>query len=363
MATGYGAAVPKEYQPYDYKDYYGPGMDTRQKWEAPITPESLAKFRSMLGALGIDQTPVDPNAIGAGDKVRGVLGLAPVMPTATQADVRKSDNAIAAGAVPQSMMDRVAGIFGGGAAPAVTAAAATPVSAPAVPQAGFQSQVRASDNVIAANNQPLVVDGQWAAPHGASPGIGAQLVAGPATTSVSSSRDANGNLVFTNAPPSGAAPVAKGPALYRPVPGGFGAAYAASMNQARAAGQDRAAQETALKLPEIMKHGAEATLLSERVKLAAAETDPAKKAAILAGHIMPERKLEFPLGLQPPLDPKNPVAVAADPYTGKVVTTNIRPAAQATVEQLQAYAKSQGQVMTPEQIRNMAAQQGIRVTN
>jgi hypothetical protein len=151
MATGYGAAVPKEYQPYDYKDYYGPGMDTRQKWEAPITPESLAKFRSMLGALGIDQTPVDPNAIGAGDKVRGVLGLAPVMPTATQADVRKSDNAIAAGAVPQSMIDRVASIFGGGAAaPAVTAAEAAPVSVSAAPQAGFQSQVRATDNAIAA---------------------------------------------------------------------------------------------------------------------------------------------------------------------------------------------------------------------
>lgn len=349
MATGYGAA---------------PSLNMSENDPSGLTPAGRA-LRKFMHPEEWQTTP-GSTLPPAGEWMRqNVFGAQPpVMPTATQADVRKSDNAIAAGAVPQSMMDRVAGIFGGGAAaPAVTATADAPVSAPVAPQAGFQSQVRASDNAIAANNQPLVVDGQWAAPHGASPGIGAQLVAGPATTSVSSSRDANGNLVFTNAPPSGAAPVVKGPALYRPVPGGFGAAYAASMNQARAAGQDRAAQETALKLPEIMKHGAEATLLSERVKLAAAETDPAKKAAILSGHIMPERKLEFPLGLQPPLDPKNPVAVAADPYTGKVVTTNIRPAAQATVEQLQAYAKSQGHVMTPEQIRNMAAQQGIRVTN
>ena len=149
----------------------------------------------------------NPNA-GVGEKLRGGLGLAPALqPTATQADVRKSDNAMATPALSN---------FGAVSTPAQFAPVATGAS---------QSQVRASDNMTAANSMP-VVDGAWAAPHGASPGIGAQLVAGPATTAVSSSRDANGNLVLTNAPPGPVGPGAA-PQGYQAAPGSLASFFGA----------------------------------------------------------------------------------------------------------------------------------------
>lgn len=291
MANNLGAA------PYDYKDYYKPIRGSQLE----DTTSMVDKLRAMFSAFGVDQTPVSPTDMSVGAKLRGGLGLAPmVQPTATQADVRKSDNAIAA-AMPAANF---------GAVPAAPAPAQfTPVISGA-----SQADVRASDNAITAGSMP-VVDGAWAAPHGASPGIGAQLEAGPATTAVSSSRDANGNLVLTNAPPGPAGPGAA-PKEYQPAAGSLASFFGAAMRQKRAVGEERAAQATALKLPDLLKSSAEASILSERMKLAATEPDPARKAAILAGHVMPEPKLQAPPNMQPMPGDKDQSGVVFDPAKG-----------------------------------------------
>ena len=290
MADNYGA------KPYDYSDYYRPIRGSQMEDTTPL----IDKIRSMFGALGIDQTPVnlnDPNA-SIGAKLRGGLGLAPALrPTATQADVRKSDMTMA-----------------GPGAIAPLPAATPPVPVTPAPFAA-QADVRRSDNAIAAANPIQYADGQWAPPHAASAGIGAQLVAGPATPSVSSSRDANGNLVLTNAPPGPAGPGAV-PPEFKAAPGSLASFYGAGMRMKQAATQDAAARAIALKLPEISKQGAEATILSERMKLAAAETDPARKAAILSGHVMPEPKLQAPPNMQPLPGDKDQSGVVFDPAKG-----------------------------------------------
>lgn len=263
---------------YDYKDYYTPirGQNEADKLGGnEVAPGQgvIDKLRAMFGMFGVDQTPVNlnnPNA-GIGEKLRGGLGLAPALqPTATQADVRKSDNAMATPSMPN---------FG-----AVPAPPAPAQFAPVAPGAS-QSQVRASDNAIAANTPSQVVDGAWAAPHGASPGIGAQLEAGPATTAVSSSRDANGNLVLTNAPPGPAGPAGPGaaPQGYQARAGSLASFFGASMRMKQAATTDAAARATALKLPETMKTTEEAKKQTELNRLADAEKDPEKRRLILSG--------------------------------------------------------------------------------
>lgn len=193
-------------------------------------------------------------------------------------------------------------------------ATATPIGSTATPATMGPDFIPASGNgaeVDWLNSR----DGAWAAPHGASPGIGAQLEAGPATTAVSSSRDANGNLVLTNAPPGPAGPGAE-PQGFQAAPGSLASFFGAAMRQRQAGAQDKAAQAAALKLPEFMKTGAEASILSERMKLAAAETDPARKAAILAGHVMPEPKLQAPPNMQPLSGDKDQSGVVFDPAKG-----------------------------------------------
>jgi len=200
------------------------------------------------------------------------------------------------------------------APPAIPAVAPAAATQPVARTSASQADVRKSDNMTAANSMP-VVDGAWVAPHGASPGIGAQLEPGAATTAVSSSRDANGNLVLTNAPPGPAGPGAA-PQGYQAAPGSLASFFGASMRQRQAATEEKAAQAAALKLPEFMKTGAEATILSERMKLAAAEPDPARKAAILAGHVMSEPKLQAPPNMQPLPGDKDQSGVVFDPAKG-----------------------------------------------
>ena len=113
------------------------------------------------------------------------------------------------------------------------------------------------------------------------------------------SRDANGNLVFTNAPPGSAASAANEPALFQARPGSLASFYGAAMNQRRAAGQDKESQALGMKLPEIMKTGAEAAKLTELNRLAAAEPDPEKRRLILSGLQAPAPHIQIPIGNQP----------------------------------------------------------------
>jgi len=180
-------------------------------------------------------------------------------------------------------------------------AAASPIT-PA-PVMATQADVRKSDNAIAANAPSQVADGAWAAPHGASPGIGAQLEAGPATPSVSSSRDANGNLVLTNAPPGpaaagGARAVSPGTmpafgAMATPAPvrdtyqnkaagGSLASFFGASMNEKKLATEEArntaAAEAQAARDMEAQKINA--TLAAATAKQAVSPKDAAEAARV-----------------------------------------------------------------------------------
>ena len=89
------------------------------------------------------------------------------------------------------------------------------------------------------------------------------------------------------------------PPEFKAAPGSLASFYGAGMRMKQAAATDAAARATALKLPEFAKTGAEATLLSERVKLANATDDPKVKAAILGGYSPTKDDMTFPTGLQP----------------------------------------------------------------
>lgn len=163
----------------------------------------------------------------------------------------------------------------------------------------------------------------------------------------------------------------------RAVPGSLASFFGASMNQKRLAtseAQNIAAAEAqasrdmeAQKINATLaaatnvspKEQAEAAILQERQRLAAAETDPTKKYAILGGY-------SPPAGAQPKV-----LDTLSTPGSGAVVmqqgdqvrTVPIRPAPQATIESLRAYAKAQGKTMTDTQLRSTASAQGIQVTN
>lgn len=146
----------------------------------------------------------------------------------------------------------------------------------------------------------------------------------------------------------------------RAEPGSLASFFGAAMNQKQAATQEAAARAAALKLPETAKNVAEATAIQQRIALAASEADPVKKAAILAGHNPPESKAQIPLGNQPMTGADKTMVVYEN---GVAKSVPIQQPPQATIESLQAYAKAQGKTMTPAQLRNMAAAQGIAVTN
>lgn len=366
--------------PYDYKDYYTPIRGSRLE----DTSSAVDKLRALFGALGIDQTPVDPQAMGLGAKVRGGLGLAPMaQPAAAQADVRKSDIAIAAanpnvpnfGAVPPPMV---------------------PTAVPAV-----QADVRRLDNVIAAPAMP-VIDGAWAAPHGASPGVGAQLEPGAATPSVSVSRDANGNLVLTNAPPGGAATAPRaGPGAVvgvrrgvsddwqnRAAPGSLASFFGASMNEKRLATTEAqnlaAAEAEASRMAELQKIGmqtasaqriasqkvavnpkdvAEATILEARLAAARGAATPAERNALLVGSVQPQDNVIYPAELQPVAGmPGYGAAAVGASRSGRVFQIPIQTAPKVmTMAEAMADAKKYGKNPTPTQIRLDAAQRGITI--
>ncbi len=274
MADNYGA------KPYDYADYYKPIRGSQLEDTTPF----MDKLRAMFSAFGVDQTPVDlnnPNA-SIGEKLRGGLGLAPALqPTATQADVRKSDLAMAGpGAVAPPV------------APAVAAPASSAVTTPALTSAP-PAREPAYAGMTAAD-----IHGTAIPPRG----TGAILNESTGKVTNIGSRTPDG---------PGAAPQG-----FQAAPGSLASFFGGAMRQKQAGAQDKAAQAAALKLPESLKSMTEASILSERMKLAAAETDPAKKAAILAGHVMPDPKLQAPPNMQPLPGDKDQSGVVFDPAKG-----------------------------------------------
>jgi len=163
------------------------------------------------------------------------------------------------------------------------------------------------------------------------------------------------------------APAATGPGarpeqfVNRAAPGSLASFFGAAMNQKRLAGQEKAARETELAMPEFLKTQAETANLNELNRLAAAEKDPEKRRLILSKLAAPaEEKMTFPQYLQP-TDMKAGYGVGAQ--AGKLAQVPIKQLPRATIAELQTYAKSKGQTLTPAQLRSMAAEQGITVTD
>lgn len=281
MADNYGA------KPYDYSDYYAPirgrnEADTLKGNEVAPGMSITDKLRALFGAIGISQEPVNPQAMGVGAKLRGGLGLAPMIgPTATQADVRKSDMAMAGpGAVVPPVVP--------------TAATPAPVAAPAPAFASAAPAMEPAYTGMTAAD----IHGTTIPPRG----TGAIL------------NESTGKVTNIGSPtPAGPGAVPQG---YQAAPGSLASFFGGAVRQRSAAAGERAAQAAALKLPETMKSAAEATILSERMKLAAAEPDPARKAAILAGHVMSEPKLQAPPNMQPMPGDKDQSGVVFDPAKG-----------------------------------------------
>ena len=333
MADGYGARP----QGYDYSDYYGgagtPGQEQMLKSVAPGM--SIAdKIRGMFGMLGGDTSPVDPRSTAVGDKIRGGLGLAPLVARGTQGEVRGSDNAIATGTLP---------------IPAKPSAAVSSVSdylnGPGATANSAHSSLAPSDAVA-----PPIVSGAYADPHEASPGVGAQIVAGPATPSVSVSRDGSGNLMFTNAPPAiGAVP--NTPPPYQAKPGSLASFYGAAMNERRAARQDTLTAAQTLKTPEMLKHQAEAVTLAERFRLATdPQTDPATRAVLLGAHPPPFHAPQIPIANQPS-DPTRSVNMVTIGGDGKPVAQNIPIQQNITIAEAIASAKRNNTYKSDAQVR------------
>ena len=338
MADNFGAVT----KPYDYSDYYTPirGRSEADKLKGnEVAPgQSVTdKLRAMFGMLGVDQTPVDMNAANAsiGTKLRGGLGLAPAMqPTATQADARKSDTAIA----------------GMGAAQMTSPTAAPAASAATVGPGATSFRTPAEEALAGIPKLEEITN----------PSPGVTVTPGPngpvrhytgAAADIERAKDIAASLAPRTAAPAGAET-----GLYQPVKGGFGAAYAASMNQARAAGQERAARGAALKLPEILKTQAEVAKLTELNRLAAAEPDPEKRRLILSGLQAPS---SAPYTFIPGM--KEGEVIAGNRQTGAATTQSARPTM--TMAEATASAQRHGKTRTPAQIRSDMAAQGIILTD
>lgn len=265
-------------------DSFGALAGSTVKKAAKKTVEGVSQVNDMVGAV--------PRFVGgqAVDYVKTLFG----MPTASAAPLTATAPSPASGAQTYTPVSSPSTVPPVAAAPLPIPAASAPT--PAV--------------------QP-VVNGAWAAPHGAAPGVGAQLVAGPATTSVSSSRDANGNLVFTNAPPD---PNAQPAVAQAPVAQsrGLGAAMGAILNQRRGAAQEAQATTIALKGPEMAKNAAELAKLQAQLQLAGATNDPAMRAAILGGYAPATEHVAVPQGYMGDFKSDVPVVTTSGPGAGTI---------------------------------------------
>lgn len=262
MATGYGATAG-----YDYRDYYGNSPE--------VPPEQRVTLKNIFGALGGNTAPVSSQSTDAGGKMRALLGLAPLTaPTAAQADVRKLDNAIDASS-PEMVN------FGAVRAPTAPAAA------------------------IAGNS----------APYGMTPvDTGVYTTAGPngpvtrftgAAADAERAKDIAASLApRTNAPAAAS--------RFQAAPGSLASFFGAAMNMKRDAATASAAQALGMKLPEIMKTGAETAKLTELNRIAAAEPDLEKRRLILSGLQASADRIKIPLANQPTIGADKNMVIVED---------------------------------------------------
>lgn len=298
MADNLGA------KPYDYKDYYtsgryppalgvggnpnaaAPGMGIGDKW------------RGFLGMLGVNTAPVTNEDPSLGSKLRYMFGASPlVQPQASQADVRKVDNAIASPA--PSLMDRMFG-----ASAAVPPVAPAPAIAPAPTAAPDMSLANELYNQ-GTQARPLPAPGP-----GALPGVAPMTATDIRGTAVPPSGTGgfvnNATGAVTNLDTRVAGPGAEaGGFVNRAAPGSLASFFGAAMNQKQIAATEtrdlakaKLAQEFALKLPGAMKDTAEAGNVSLRSQaaqahLAANPGDYAGAAGIASGRIQPGDKHVF----------------------------------------------------------------------
>ena len=293
----------------------------------------MDKLRSVYGALGVSTAPIENNTASGADKLRYLIGAAPIASPAT-------------GAKPDAMTEASPtwAPASGAVAPA-TASPPAPVTADEIVTGQRNLQ---AVNAPQANGAPLTATD-----------IRGTMVPKPGTGAFVN--NTTGKVTNLTAQPTGygAAPVA-----YQSARGGMGAFVGAMLNMKRSAAQDKQAQESALKLPDMTKNAYEAEALRQRIALANQQTDPLMRAAILAGHNPPENRLQAPPNLQPLPGDKDQSGVVFDANTGTFRKVPIQPAAKnITMAEATASAEKNGLNLTPAQIRAELAQRGYTVTD
>lgn len=218
---------------------------------------------------------------------------------------------------------------------------AAPVAAPVAAEAPFVPPPGAvnAETLGQANLQTAAAPGFGARRPFTSADIDNGRVPAPGTGVIRN--NATGRLIQIDSPPPPAAVSAEPP--LEPGYQGIRGYVGALMNQRRAAQTEAQKMATALKMPELYKTTAEAAKLEAIQKLAAAEPDPVKKAAILSGYAPAESSVTVPQGYMGDFTKDIPVITTKGPGAGTVrLTQPLRAGQVATAADLAADIKRLG---------------------
>jgi hypothetical protein len=345
---------------YNYSDYYGnpPGV-TNPNEPAPGMG-FMEKWRQFLNGMGVSGKPIDPNATGAtdpGGMLRYVTGAAPIaQPQASQADVRKVDNAITAGpgAMP-NLVQSATDWFRGGVTPPVGTAAQA-VAAPAAPPMGGwnsgQDLPLGAAPAAAGTRPPVAPMTAGQIQNGALGSLGAVPAAG--TGGIMNTRTgAVMNLDTRNPDGTVSAPAAPArPQSYAEMVGaGLGARMQLKMignKQAADQAEKHWGMEYAGKAEQGAHFGAQAA--NENLRTAAAlehlkanPTDFGGAAVIASGRLQPQDKYSVPMG-GVPLDPTKGPTLVVNNHTGQpeLRTPTTRATEQTIKDTLTAHPELKG---------------------